>query len=316
MKTVIALCAVPAAILVSACTQTTADIEAERAALRAAADAYHEAGQNLDADGFAGSYTSDGLLLPPNAAAVNGRDGAREFIAAFAEAPGAGVSFSGMQIEIAASGDMGYTLADAVVTVDGPDGLPVEEKIRDFHLWTKEDGEWRIAVDVWNSGTPAAESQAVTSAPSGPLADALSAAWPGMTADAMVVDWEGNVLKEGSNGYTCLPTPPMLTGTSPMCMDTEWMEWANAWQNKTDYVADSLGIAYMLAGDEGASNIDPYAEGPTEDNDWVREGAHLMVIAPAELLSEYPTDPDNGGPYVMWNDTPYAHLMVPVGSRD
>ena len=148
------------------------------------------------------------------------------------------------------------------------------------------------------------------------LKDALSAAWPGMAEDATVVDWEGNVLKEGSNGFTCLPTPPMLTVDSPMCMDAEWMRWADAWQNKKPFRAETIGISYMLAGDGGASNIDPYAEGPTEDNQWIREGAHLMIIAPAQLLDAFPTDPYNGGPYVMWKGTPYAHLMVPVGSRE
>ena len=148
------------------------------------------------------------------------------------------------------------------------------------------------------------------------VADALSAAWPGMAENATVVDWEGNVLREGSNGFTCFPTPPTLEGKAPMCMDSEWMEWADAWSNKKDYAADKLGISYMLAGDGGASNIDPYAEGPTEDNEWIREGAHLMILAPAALLEAFPTDPDNGGPYVMWKVTPYAHLMVPVGARD
>jgi hypothetical protein len=150
----------------------------------------------------------------------------------------------------------------------------------------------------------------------GLLEDALKAAWPGMVEHATVVDWEGNILKEGSNGYTCLPTPPMLTVDSPMCMDSEWMRWANAWQNKGEFTPAALGISYMLAGDGGASNVDPYAEGPTEDNEWIREGAHLMIIAPAELLEAFPTDPYNGGPYVMWKGTPYAHLMVPIGSRE
>ena len=148
------------------------------------------------------------------------------------------------------------------------------------------------------------------------VADALSAAWPGMAENATVVDWEGNVLREGSNGFTSFQTPPTLEGKAPMCMDSEWMEWADAWSNKKDYAADKLGISYMLAGDGGASNIDPYAEGPTEDNEWIREGAHLMILAPAALLEAFPTDPDNGGPYVMWKGTPYAHLMVPVGARD
>ncbi len=148
------------------------------------------------------------------------------------------------------------------------------------------------------------------------IADALGAAWPGMAENATVVDWEGNVLREGSNGYTCYPTPPTLEVKAPMCMDSEWMEWADAWSNKKDYAADALGISYMLAGDGGASNIDPYAEGPTDDNEWIREGAHLMILAPAALLEAFPTDPENGGPYVMWKGTPYAHIMVPIGSRD
>jgi hypothetical protein len=148
------------------------------------------------------------------------------------------------------------------------------------------------------------------------VTDALSAAWPGMAENATVVDWEGNVLREGKNGFTCFPTPPMLDGKAPMCMDGEWMKWADAWSNKKEYAAESLGISYMLAGDGGASNTDPYAEGPTDDNEWIREGAHLMILAPAALMEGLPTDPNNGGPYVMWKGTPYAHIMVPVGSRD
>jgi len=141
-------------ILISACTQSSVDTAAEKAALRTAADAYHAAGEALDADTFADFYASDGLILPPNEPGVSGRDGARNFMSTFAEAPGVGISFSDASVVVTASGDMGYTLADAVVKFEGPDGQPVEEKIRDFHLWTKQDGEWKIAVDIWNSELP------------------------------------------------------------------------------------------------------------------------------------------------------------------
>ena len=158
MKYTTAVCLTFSSMLLCACTQSSVDVdvEAERTALRAAADAYHEAGEGMDAEGFASSYTTNGLILPPNEAAITGRDGAHEFIASFAEAPGASVSFSNMNVDIAASGDMGYTLADAVVTVDGPDGEPIEDKIRDFHLWKKQDGQWKIAIDIWNSEIPLA----------------------------------------------------------------------------------------------------------------------------------------------------------------
>ena len=154
MKYTTVICVTFSSVLLGACTQSSVDLEAEQAALRVAADAYHEAGEGMDADGFASSYTSDALLLPPNESAVTGRDGAHRFLSAFAETPGAGVSFSDMKVEVAASGDMGYTLADAVVRFDGLDGEPVEDKIRDFHLWKKQDGEWKIAIDIWNSELP------------------------------------------------------------------------------------------------------------------------------------------------------------------
>ena len=148
------------------------------------------------------------------------------------------------------------------------------------------------------------------------VAEALSAARPSMAAAAKVVDWSGNVLKDGTGIYTCLPSPPDLLsvgGTAPMCMDHHWMAWADAWANRKEFTAGGLGISYMLAGDGGASNVDPYATAETPDNQWVVEGAHLMIIVPdAALLEGIPTDPKNGGPYVMWKGTPYAHVMVPV----
>ena len=147
------------------------------------------------------------------------------------------------------------------------------------------------------------------------LTDALAAAYSDLAEGATVVDWKQNVLQEGDNGFTCMPTPPAFKergATAPMCFDDVWLEWADAWQNKKPFSADRIGIAYMLAGDGGASNIDPYAEGPTDDNDWIVEGPHLMLIAPnPALLEGIPTDPSSGGPYVMWRGTDYEHVMVP-----
>ena len=148
------------------------------------------------------------------------------------------------------------------------------------------------------------------------IADAVSAAPNTITASATVMDWSGNTLQKGSNGYTCFPTPPNLNGTAPMCLDKPWMAWADAWMNKKPFKANAVGTAYMLAGDGGASNIDPFAKGPTPDNDWVVEGPHLMVIVPdPAALEGISTDPKNGGPYVMWKGTPYAHIMVPAANK-
>lgn len=144
------------------------------------------------------------------------------------------------------------------------------------------------------------------------IEEALSAAPASVAENATVMDWEQNVLREGTNGWTCLPSPPAIA-SAPMCMDEPWLEWAHAWMTQGPVEIDRLGVSYMLQGDGGASNIDPFAEGPTPDNQWVQEGPHLMLIVPdAAALEGIPTDPKNGGPYVMWKGTPYAHIMVPV----
>ena len=64
-----------------------------------------------------------------------------------------------------------------------------------------------------------------------------------------------------------------------MCLDEQWLRWAHAWQTRTTPQVTGVGISYMLAGDDGASNSDPYG---TKENstDWVVSGPHLMIIGP------------------------------------
>jgi hypothetical protein len=74
--------------------------------------------------------------------------------------------------------------------------------------------------------------------------------------------------------------------------------------------------AYMLQGDTPVSNTDPYATAPKPGDDWV-EGlqAHMMMLFPDRTqLKNFPTNSKTGGPWVMWPDTPYAHLMLPIDS--
>ena len=151
------------------------------------------------------------------------------------------------------------------------------------------------------------------------IKDALSAASPEIAQTAMVMDWDNTMLKNGTGPYTCMPTPPDIRATggrNPMCLDKVWQAWGDAWMHKKPFKTQAVGIAFMLAGDTGASNIDPYATAGTPTNQWIVEGPHLMMIVPdTAQLEALPTDPHNGGPYVMWKGTPYVHIMVPVAER-
>ena len=149
------------------------------------------------------------------------------------------------------------------------------------------------------------------------IKSAMSAGPSSISADATILDWEMNVLREGTNEWTCLPDRPDTEGADPWCITGPWLNFLDAYVNQTEPTYDEMGIAYMLAGDSPVSNSDPYAKGPTGPEDWVTGlGAHLMVIVPDKsLLEGMTTDHLNGGPWVMWANTPYAHIMIPIDAR-
>ena len=141
----------------------------------------------------------------------------------------------------------------------------------------------------------------------------MTAAPEQLVREATIVRMEANgtmrTLKKGSNEYTC-----MVANDVPMCADPNAMEWAHAWQTHAP-PPDKVGFIYMLNGDNGGSNTDPWATKAEPGNHWIKTGAHVMIVGPpAKTMTGYPRteDPDPTKPYVMWPGSPYEHLMLPV----
>ena len=139
---------------------------------------------------------------------------------------------------------------------------------------------------------------------------ARSAAPALVSADATVA-YRGKILASGTNGWTCLPET-LPDDNAPMCNDAVWMELMMALMAGEDYVVEGLGVSYMLQGDAGVSNSNPAHPAGSNAPDFIKEGAHLMLAVPRAMLEGMTDDPHAGGPYVMWGDTPYAHIMVPL----
>ena len=88
------------------------------------------------------------------------------------------------------------------------------------------------------------------------IAQALSAAPEAVAEGAAVVragkDGSMRTLRDGNNVFTC-----MIMGTdNKMCNDRNSMEFIHAVMKHVP-PPNQMGISYMLAGDEGASNTDP-----------------------------------------------------------
>jgi hypothetical protein len=150
------------------------------------------------------------------------------------------------------------------------------------------------------------------------IKSAESAAPPAIGSGAAIhtMDEKGamTTLREGTNGFWCMPDNPVSPGPDPMCGDANSMEWLTALVEKKDPPKGKVGFMYMLAGGSDGSNTDPYASKPEEGNNWISTGPHVMVVNAMDQMQGYPTDPkpDTTKPYVMWSGTPYAHLMIPV----
>ena len=149
------------------------------------------------------------------------------------------------------------------------------------------------------------------------IARAVSAAPADITDKATIMDVDGTILREGSNGWTCFPGVGLIPGDQhPMCNDGVWMKWIKALTEGKPFSTDVVGISYMLMGDAMVNNDDPSATDPNDGGTWVQEGPHVMILFPdKESLAGLPRDPYAGGPYVMWDNNPLVHVMLPFSAK-
>ena len=164
---------------------------------------------------------------------------------------------------------------------------------------------------------PAAESPTPDTAAR--IANAMSAAPLAIAGSATLLDWpvkEGDpmvVLRQGTNNWTCIADWPVSPGNDPVCNDPVWTTWNDAYAAGKVPEITTPGIAYMLAGGSDPSNTDPMAMAPAPGEAWITTPSHIMLLVPGGFdAKQFSTDPASGQPYIMWDGTPYEHLMVPV----
>jgi hypothetical protein len=144
------------------------------------------------------------------------------------------------------------------------------------------------------------------------IARAMSAGPASVANAARIVDTDaqGNrvILREGSNGFTCMPGNPNVVGEPPMCMDAASMQWSSDFRAHKPKPTNSVpGITYMLAGATQRSDSDPY----DTTSPPITVGPHWMIMWSFDpKTSGLPTTHKPTGAYIMWAGSPYAHVHV------
>jgi hypothetical protein len=144
------------------------------------------------------------------------------------------------------------------------------------------------------------------------IARALSAAPADVAQSARVVDNDAQgkmiVLREGTNGFTCMPGNPKVIGDPPMCSDAASMQWAADFKAHKPKPTNTVpGITYMLAGATQRSDSNPY----DKTSPAIQVGPHWMIMWPFDpKATGLPVTHKDTGAYIMWAGSPYAHLHV------
>lgn len=157
------------------------------------------------------------------------------------------------------------------------------------------------------------------------IKNALSAGPASITNHAAVMDWPksgahegGRVLREGTNGWTCMPDTPGRPQHNPMCVDATTMKWMKATFAGERPNIDRIGLSYMLMGEARQGQNAPKAKDPSQVKEWFYIGPHVMIVLPdaaANALRDINQDLSSNEPYTTFlSSAPGATpiLVIPV----
>ena len=154
MKTLFSIVATLLVLAISGCAPQV-DVEAERAAVLTADEAWSESAPDLDR--FLSFYADDGSLLPPDAPVATGHEAIRAYLSEGFAAPELALHWTTTKAELSRTGDLGYTYGTYELSFQDAEGNPVASQGKSLVVWKKQaDGQWKVVADMFNRGAPAA----------------------------------------------------------------------------------------------------------------------------------------------------------------
>ena len=100
---------------------------------------------------------SDGSVLAPNAPIATGREAVRQLFTGFFALPDLSIEWRPAKVEVALSGEMGYSTGTYEMSFKDAGGKVVPDHGKYVTVWKKQtDGSWKVMLDIFNSDLPAA----------------------------------------------------------------------------------------------------------------------------------------------------------------
>jgi ketosteroid isomerase-like protein len=141
-----------AALLSAGCT-AAANVESERSALMAADKEW--SGTTKDLDKFVSYFAPEASVYGTGMPKISGAGPILAMTKEMMASPGFSLQWTAQRAEVAASGDIGYTVGTYEMNMNNAAGNPMSEKGKYVTVWKKQpDGRWKVTEDIFNSDEP------------------------------------------------------------------------------------------------------------------------------------------------------------------
>ncbi len=132
----------------------------DEAAIRAAEMAWSKAAAAKQLDATVAYYADDATVLAPNAPMASDKQSIRKTWTDMFATPGYSMSWQATKVEVARSGDIGYSVGTYQMGMHDPKGNPMTDRGKYASVWRKQpDGNWKAIVDIFNTDLLAAPAQ-------------------------------------------------------------------------------------------------------------------------------------------------------------
>ena len=106
-------------------------------------------------------YSTDAIVLPPNATSAATKEQIRNVWKDMLGSPGLVITWQPTKVQVADSGDMGWMSGTYELTMNDASGTPTSDRGKYLEIWQKQsDGNWKCTADTWNSDLAAAAPSA------------------------------------------------------------------------------------------------------------------------------------------------------------
>ena len=110
------------------------------------------ASAGTDVERILSFWTEDAVVIAPGLPTISGKAALRQYVLESLQIPGFQISWESSDVTLSPDGNMAYLMGRNRVRLNGPDGKPTTSEGPAVTIWRKEqDGEWRYAIDIWNS---------------------------------------------------------------------------------------------------------------------------------------------------------------------